>query len=185
MIIHRSQQPITADEFLLLENKGFELVDGRLKEKNVGAFASKTAVWILSVLFSRFDWQKFGEFLDSEGGYQCWPEHPDRVRKPDISFIRTEKLEQGIVPDGWLKAPPDLAIEVMSKKDALPEVEVKVQEYLDVGVPLIWVVHPRRKTIRVYRGSMTPQVLRGDDEIVDEVVLPGFQCRAAELFPPR
>jgi len=184
MIVHLHKQPMTADDFLLIDNKGFELVDGRLKEKNVGAFSSSAAFFIGLLLAARFDWQKYGHLLDSEGGYQCWPDYPDRVRKPDISFIHREKLPGGRVPEGWIQVPPDFAIEVLSKKDTSGEVEEKVDEYLAVGVPLVWVVDPKRQHVTVYRPATAAQTLSGDDELVDEAVLPGFRCKVEELFAP-
>lgn len=179
-----AKQPMTAAEFLLIDNHGFELIDGRPQEKNMGMFSSTVAIWIMGLLLRRFDWQKYGYFTDSEGGYQCWPNDPDRVRKPDLAFIRREKLPGGIVPEGWCPVPPDFAIEILSKNDTLQQTEEKVADYLDVGAPLIWVVDPKKQEVYVCRGSLSPTRLAGHDELWDDAVLPGFRCRVEELFPP-
>lgn len=182
MIVQLNTNQITADEFLRTDHKGYELVEGRLQEKNVGAFSSSAAYLIGLLLAARFDWQKYGRILDSEGGYQCWPNHPLRVRKPDLSFIRREKLPGGELPEGWIQSPPDFVIEVLSKNDALREVEEKVAEYLAAGVPLIWVVDPKHKSVRVYRPDALSALHTGNDELFDDEVLPDFRCQVAELF---
>jgi Uma2 family endonuclease len=177
--------PMTAAEFLLIDNHGFELVAGVPQEKNVGMFSSTVSVWILGLLLRRFDWQKYGYFTDSEGGYQCWPQEPNRVRKPDIGFVRRDRLPGGVIPEGWCSAPPDFVVEVLSKNDTLEQTEDKVEEYLDAGVPLIWVVDPKKEEVHVYRGSLAADRLAGHDEVRDDVALPGFHCHAEELFPPQ
>jgi Uma2 family endonuclease len=175
---------MTADEFMLIDNQGFELVDGRPREKNMGMFSSVVAFWISKLLNARFDLVRYGFMVDSEGGYQCWADDPNRVRKPDLSFVRRERLPGGKPPEGWCQVAPDFAIEVLSKNDTLSETEEKVEEYLAVGVPLIWVIDPKAEQVYVYRGSLQAEILRGEAELWDDVVLPGFRCRAPELFPP-
>jgi Uma2 family endonuclease len=177
------QRHFTADEFLLIDNHGLELVDGRVQEKNMGAFSSTVGVWILVVLTRGFDWQKIGHFLDAEGGYQCWPNDRDRVRKPDISFVHRARLPGGVVPEGWCPIPPDFAVEILSKNDTVAETEEKITEYLEVGVPLVWMVDPKQRELRVYRGSLPGQLLRGEDEVQGDSALPGFRCQVKQLFP--
>ncbi len=71
---------------------------------------------------------------------------------------------------------------MLSKNDTIREVEEKVAEYLEAGVPLIWVVDPKTKQLRVYRPNSSVRLCSGDDELLDEGVLPGFRCLASELF---
>jgi Uma2 family endonuclease len=173
----------TADEFLLIDHHGLELVDGRVQEKNMGAFSSSVGAWILGVLMRGFDWEKHGFFLDAEGGYQCWTSDRDRVRKPDISFIHRQRLPGGMVPDGWCPVSPDFAVEILSKNDTVEETEEKIGEYIEAGVPLAWIVDPKQRELRVYRGSLPGQLLRGADEVQGGTALPGFRCQVKELFP--
>jgi Uma2 family endonuclease len=57
----------------------------------------------------------------------------------------------------------------------------KVQEFLRVGTRLVWVFHPRTKTITVYRANSEVQLLQGHDELSGEDVVPGFHCRVMEF----
>jgi Uma2 family endonuclease len=58
----------------------------------------------------------------------------------------------------------------------------KVQEYLRAGTRLVWVFHPRTKTVMVYRANGEVLLIQGQEELSGEEVLPGFHCRVHELF---
>ncbi|MEA2736226.1 MAG: hypothetical protein QOE14_2677, partial [Humisphaera sp.] len=72
--------------------------------------------------------------------------------------------------------------EVISPSDSLEELEEKVGDYLDAGTRLVWVVNPRTRTITVHRSTREPQVLRENDALDGEDVIPGFRCQVAEAF---
>ena len=57
-------------------------------------------------------------------------------------------------------------------------------EYLGAGVPLVWVVHPEARAVRVHRASGPVSWLREEDELSGEDILPGFRCRVGAIFPP-
>lgn len=174
----------TPEDLLLMGDagKGFELVDGRLVEKNTGGFASSIASEIncLLVLYGRR--RGLGWVLDAEGSYQCFPDDRRKVRKPDVSFIRRGRLPEERIPDGHVPIAPDLAVEVVSPNDTAYEVDTKVQEYLSAGVPLVWVVNPRVQTIHVYRADGTVERLLEDALLTAPELLPDLRCRVSELF---
>ncbi|MBM2848669.1 MAG: hypothetical protein HW418_1611 [Anaerolineales bacterium] len=47
---------------------------------------------------------------------------------------------------------------------------------------MVWVVYPRTRTVTVYRSLKDVQVLRADETLSGEDVLPGFERRVAEIF---
>ena len=57
-----------------------------------------------------------------------------------------------------------------------------VQEYLDAGARLVWVLNPKRKTATIYRPRMNPAILRQCDQLDGADVVPGFTCSIAEVF---
>lgn len=164
--------------------KGFELVNGRLVEKNMGGFASWVAVQISRLLLVEGEDRGLGWVLDSEGSYQCFPDDRRKVRKPDVSFIRRGRLPDEQIPDGHVTIAPDLAVEVVSPNDTLYEVDAKVREYLAVGVPLVWVVNPRARTIHVYRADGTVDLLLENAVLTASELLPSLRYRVADLFVP-
>ncbi len=59
---------------------------------------------------------------------------------------------------------------------------MKVEESLEAGVPLVWVISPDAETVTVHRADGTVTKLHNTDVLTGEVVLPGFQCKISELF---
>ncbi len=123
--------------------------------------------------------------MTSEAGYQCFPHDPGRVRKPDVSFIRYGRLPGGVLPKGWIRIRPDLAVEVASPNDLVDELDEKLADYDKAGVPLIWVIYLGSRQVMVYRADGTVNRLRENDELSGEDVIPGFRCTVREILPTR
>ena len=174
---------VTADELLALPNeKDFELVDGRLVERFGGARSSSLAIKVACLILEWSKSRAAGYVFECSCGYQCFSKSPDNVRKPKVSFIRFGRLPGEVVPEGYITIAPDLAIEVLSPNDLASNVDSKVEEYLQAGVRLVWVVQPDSKTVLIYRANGTIAGLREADELSGEDVLPGFRCRVHEIF---
>ena len=177
-----AEKSYTADELLSLpDGDRFELVDGQLLERSLGTIAS----WVGGEVYARLRdvARSTGGWAFADGtGYRCFDED-DRVRKPDASFIRPGRLPQ--LPEGFTTSPPDVAVEVISPSDVLYEVEAKVDEYLDAGVKLVWLINPSNRSVRVFQPNQRPIQLGPADDLTGSDVLPDFRCSVAELFPPR
>jgi Uma2 family endonuclease len=98
------------------------------------------------------------------------------------SSIARERLPAAGAPEGAWPFAPDLAIEVVSPSDRFDDVLAMVQEYLRAGTRLVWGFHPRTKTIMVCRTNGEVQLLRAQDELSGEDLLPGFHCQGDDLF---
>ena len=94
------------------------------------------------------------------------------VRRPDVSFVKRGRLPGDVSPDGWIKIPPDLAVEVVSPNDVVEELEAKLEDYQKAGIPLVWVIYPKRRKARVFRLDGTEVVLSEDDELSGEDIIP-------------
>lgn len=175
----------TPEQFELLPRgaRGYELIDGVLREKGMGTESGSINARISHYLNLVVMPARLGEVIDSEGMYRCFPSHPDRVRKPDVSFIRRERLPGGRVPVGITAIRPDLAVEVVSPKDKYYDLDEKVADYFDAGVPLIWVVSPKTQTVLVYNLTDSVRRLRVSDELTANSIIPGFRVKVADLFP--
>jgi len=107
---------------------------------------------------------------------------PDTVRAPDVAFITAARFPAGRLPETYIDGAPDIAVEVISPNDPPSEMGKKVQEYLEAGARLVWVVDPSTRTVAVHYPDRSPRLLRNDDVLSGEEVLPGFAVRVAELF---
>ncbi len=180
-----TQTRYTPEDLLAMpDGKSYELVGGQLVERNMGVESS----WVggeLHLNLSRYCREReMGWALPADNGYQCFPHEPGLVRKPDVSYVRFGRLAGGTLPKGWIKIPPDLAVEVVSPNDTVYELEDKLADYQKVGVPLMWVVYPNSHTVRVYRADGSTSLLHQDEELSGEDIIPGFRCSVRAIFPP-
>ena len=70
-------------------------------------------------------------------------------------------------------------------KDTAYELDEKLDDYRRAGVPLVWVINPNSRTVRIYRGDDPVITLHEDDELSGENIIPGFRCPVREILPPR
>ena len=82
-----------------------------------------------------------------------------------------------------IPVPPALVIEVFSPSNRPGEMYVKISEYLDAGVALVWVIHPAKRRSRASRrDEVAPTVYDETDAIENVPELPGFRCVVADFF---
>ena len=168
---------VTAAEFARLpDTRGLELDDGRVVQMKVGADSNLVAGDLYFHLSSHCRQHGLGWAIPPGTAFQCFPTHPNRVRKPDGGFVRARR--------SFIQVVPDLAVEVVSPNDKAVKVERKIREYMGVGVPLLWVVYPDTQTARVHRPTNAEQAIPPGGYLDGEDVLPGFRLRLADLFPP-
>ncbi len=160
----------------------YELIDGRLKEKDMGAESDKVALRIGGRLDQFCLQTKRGIAFGSQTGFRCFPKAPKLVRKPDAAVIVTGRLPDDKWPKGDILIAPDLAVEAVSTHDTYEEVAVKVEEFKSAGVKLIWVISPETRTVLIRRANGTCEELSEAGTLSGEDVLPGFTCAVAELF---
>lgn len=178
-----STRTYTPAELLTLPDAvRFELVNGELVERPMGQRSSRIGGRLFFLLGMFNHQHRQGWLYPADASYQCFPDEPGKVRKPDVSFIRKERQAVHEEPEGHSHIAPDLAVEVLSPNDLADEIDEKVEDYLGAGVALVWVVHPRLRMVVVHRHDGTSAVRRENDELDGENVLPGFRCRVSELF---
>ena len=111
--------------------------------------------WIGGRIYLRLslfcDEHRSGYVWPADNGYQCFGHAPKLVRRPDVSFIREDRLPGGELPKGHVPIPPDLAVEVVSPNDLASDLDEKLEDYQRAGVGLVWVIHPESRTLSVYR----------------------------------
>lgn len=102
---------------------------------------------------------------------------------PDVSFVRKERIPPGTRRRfGRFDLPPDIAVEIVSPDQTVREQLQKCLRYAEVGVPISLVVDGDDETIYAIRPGQPLRVLRGDDRIDLDDVLPGFDLTVQALF---
>jgi Uma2 family endonuclease len=166
-----------------MEGEGlFELVDGELVEKpTMGTYSGEAAGIIYVRLFMHAQANHLGKAY-FEVSYRCFPEKPNQLRRPDISFISTSRLA-GVPGEGHVPVRPDLAVEVVSPNDGVYELDEKLLDYQSAGIPLVWVVNPQARLIGIHRPGKPIEELRDSGTLDGGEVLPGFSAVVSELLP--
>ena len=176
---------VTPEELLRLpKDRRYELVDGELVEKPMSAISGAIGGRILARIDRFVEERALGTVFNADTSYRCFPHAPDRVRRPDISFIRRERLGTEIWAEGYIPIAPDLVVEIVSPNDLVEVVEARVEDYLEAGTPLVWVVYPTTRTVRVQRVDRTGLSVKVGGELDGEQVLPGFRLPVREIFRP-
>ena len=160
----------------------YELVNGELVERHMGAESSWIASNLIVLMAVFYRGRVPGHLFTTDCGYQCYSDDPGKVRKPDVSFVRKGRFPKDRILKGYIRIAPDLAVEVLSPNDLADDAEAKVEEYLDAGVRLVWVISPKAETVTVYRDDRSAVKLHEADELSGENVLPGFRCKVSDLF---
>lgn len=175
---------MTAEELAELPDDGhlYELVRGELIEVSPSGFHSaEIGLAFGAFLFNFVRQHRLGAVTSGEGGY-ILARRPDTVRAPDAAFIRADRVPHGADRDFFVRHPPDLAVEVMSRTDRLRDLQAKCLEYLDAGVRLVWLVEPKRQRVTVYLPDRSTRTLGITDTLDGGDVLPGFSLPLAEVF---
>jgi Uma2 family endonuclease len=114
-----------------------------------------------------------GKAFDSSGGFKL-PNGADR--SPDASWVRRERWE-ALTPEQrekFLPLCPDFAVELRSPSDSLKKIQEKMQEYIDNGARLGWLIDRKNKRVEIYRPGRDVEIIENPATLSGEDVLPGF-----------
>jgi Uma2 family endonuclease len=114
--------------------------------------------------------------------YECTAEGRTWVLKPDVSFIRCQRLPGGRVPKGPIPVAPELAVDVVSPTDLCSKVTVRVEEYLAAGVGIVWSIAPVTRRAYIYYPDAVVR-LDENDNLSAEELFPGFRIRVGDILP--
>jgi Uma2 family endonuclease len=118
------------------------------------------------------DSNNLGVVFESSTGFKL-PNGADR--SPDASWVSLERLE-ALNPDPakFLPLAPDFAVELRSSTDELKPLQSRLQEYIDNGVRLGWLIDPKNQRVEIYRPGRDVEVLESPTSLSGADVLPGF-----------
>lgn len=108
--------------------------------------------------------------------------NPDRIVGADAVFVSASRLPLRRSTEGYLETIPDLVVEVASKNDTRAYFRRKINDYLQAGVAVVWIVDPAKRTLVEYRTGQEP-VTYDESATVDlPGLIPGFQLRLSDVF---
>ncbi len=105
-------------------------------------------------------------------------------RSPDVSWVEQSRWD-ALTPEQQRRFPPicpDFVLELMSPNDSLRLTQAKMQEYLDSGAQLGWLLNPEDKQVEIYRPGTAVEVLESPDTVSGDPILPGFMLNIGWLW---
>jgi len=182
----------TLEEFLALPDDGVErwVVLGQLRESRgehpvpvrnrfhslvMGFVALELGTW------NRHQPEPRGQVLVGDAGVRLRLD-PLTVVGIDLAYISAEVAARQSDATTLIDGIPTLAVEILSPNDVIEDIREKTDDYLAVGVPLVWILDPHWRTVTVHQPRARPRLFNVDDELTAEPHLPGFRVPMAGLF---
>ena len=106
------------------------------------------------------------------------------TRSPDAAWTKKERLEKFTAKERqkFLPLCPDFVIELRSASDTLKDLQEKMEEYIENGARLGWLIDPRNKRIYVYRPNAEIEILENPETVSGEGILKGFELDLKEIW---
>lgn len=106
------------------------------------------------------------------------------IRSPDASWVQRARWDALTQEQREKFAPlcPDFVVELRSRTDRLADLQEKMQEYLDNGACLGWLLDPIDTRVYVYRPGQSVEMRENPDTLSGDPVLPGFVLPVRELW---
>jgi len=116
---------------------------------------------------------ELGQVFDSSTGFTL-PNKADR--SPDASWVEKSRWS-ALTPEQrekFIPLCPDFVIELVSPSDSLKKTQEKMQEYMENGCRLGWLINRKKREVEIYRPGQDVEILQSPQTISGEDVLPGF-----------
>ncbi|WP_298913561.1 Uma2 family endonuclease [uncultured Nostoc sp.] len=124
---------------------------------------------------------KLGKGFDSSTGFTL-PNGAER--SPDASWVKIERWNALTSEQQEKFAPicPDFVVELRSRTDSLKELQDKMQEYIENGAQLGWLIDRKNKRVEIYRPGKDVEILDNPTSLSGENVLPGFVLHLQQIM---
>ncbi|MEH2458020.1 Uma2 family endonuclease [Nostoc sp.] len=106
------------------------------------------------------------------------------MRSPDASWIELERWNALTDAQKASFAPicPSFVIELRSSSDRLIKLQEKMQEYIDNGASLGWLIDRQNRKVYIYRTNRELEVLENPEAVTGNPELPGFVLRTSKIW---
>jgi Uma2 family endonuclease len=138
----------------------------------------------LVTLLTQWAWQdSTGVTSGSSGGFIL----PNgAMRAPDAAWVLRSRLAplSAEQKQKFLPLCPDFVVEIRSPSDRLSTAQAKMQEYIDNGARLGWLIDSGSRVVYVYRPNQPVERSENPAAIAGDPVLPGFVLDLQRIWEP-
>ncbi|MBA3785574.1 MAG: Uma2 family endonuclease [Acidobacteria bacterium] len=105
-------------------------------------------------------------------------------RSPDLAWITNERWEKltNVEQEKFPPLCPDFVVELRSPSDSLVNLQNKMEEYIENGAVLGWLIDPLEKKVHVYRPDAEIKVLDNPKQVSGEPLLKGFALNVKKFW---
>ncbi len=175
------------DEFFAFCAQNRDLNIERTAEKEIVIMSpsgNRISAINIHVAFLLHTWnqkEKLGVLTGSDGGYFL----PNgAMRAPDLAWVPREKLREFSEEEQskFLYYCPDFVIELKSPSDRIAQLKAKMEEWIDNGCRLAWLIDPEAEEAYIYRPNTPVREIKGFNNVLSgEDVLPGFELLLSDI----
>lgn len=122
-----------------------------------------------------------GVVFDSSGGFIL---ANGAIRSPDVSWVKKSRLAV-LAPEQkqrFLPLCPDFVIELRSPSDSLKTLQDKMQEYIENGVFLGWLIDPENRQVYVFQPDRAISSLDNLELLSADGLLKGFELDLKKVW---
>jgi Uma2 family endonuclease len=190
--VHDGLQPIrlpndwalTDERFLEIAHLNDDLMlerttDGRLVQMAFPERISERVATAMCALIGLWALQTRGEIRGEAGGY-IFSGGPAMC--PDVSWVSPEQLRQGRIERGQFYFAPAFAVEVRSLSQSIISQQRRMQQWMEHGVQLGWLVDPHSETVWIYRADSSVEELKRPPELSGEDVCSGLVIDMSQVW---
>lgn len=158
-----------------------ELRESKVTKRNPSHSRATANIAALLVLWLKTQPPRRGAVYSNEAYFRIRKD-PETNVGIDVAVGTAEQAAKTTKKASFVDGPPLLAVEVLSPYDKMKDIDEAIEEYLDCGVPVVWIVNPYSDTVAVHRPGQEPRFFTRSETLTGEPELPGFHCSVAELF---
>jgi Uma2 family endonuclease len=181
-------RPLTTADLLAIPDDGRRrwLIRGELREQEVTIRNRFHSIAMANLTGELYIWrraqsQPSGTVVCGEAGV-ILPGDPETTIGVDVAYVPPDVTVRQTEDTTLVEGVPALIVEILSPSDKVEEIDEMITAYQRAGVPLVWVVDPRDRTVTIYRLGKKPAFVNEEQELDGGDVLPGFRVPVARLF---
>ncbi|MDQ3174283.1 MAG: Uma2 family endonuclease [Acidobacteriota bacterium] len=134
--------------------------------------------------------QRLANWADIDGTGACFDSStgftlPNGAKySPDSGWVRRDRWDALTTEEqeGFAPICPDFVIELRSPSDSVSRLKNKMQEYIENGALLAWLIDPLKRQVYIYRPDHDVEVLEDSETVSGEPLLRGFLLNLHELW---
>ncbi len=125
--------------------------------------------------------KKQGRVFDSSTGFKL----PNGATySPDVAWVANERWESLTERQHEKHVPlcPDFVIELVSGSQSAESLKSKMEEYMENGCQLGWLIDPYKKTTYVFRPKLQSETVPFDELLYGGQILKGFKIKISNII---